>query len=428
MNNYIIGIIVFLSLFYTIYLYQKRLYVATTYWIAFFLISFLLPNFFKVSMIKNHIISYEIYIKLNLYYLLLLISFLFANILVKSISHTRKDESFKKINYYVIARLSNIFVFSTFILIFYIGSDFFEKGSFHLVEKMPARFDYILSFVIFGLNLSSLSRLFFVKGKKQFLISVLIIAYSLSFSFIFTFARRLLIYPIIISFIVFIIVKKTKPKLTHVILIMIFLVFIVLPIMVSVRTHGFNKGLQNFIYVISDYETYMRYLAMSTDVSWSYSVAAKIIEENSRINPVTLFKPILMFIPRSVWPNKPLPLSLEIVSLLKLSDDKMLSIPVSIVGEAYVYFGSMGIIIYGLIWGYITAVMDKIIILKRDKYGNDNTFILIITVSLMVQIVSGAMRGDIASTLQETIFVVIPFIIIFELVILSYRFFKRVGK
>ncbi|BDG37651.1 hypothetical protein PcaKH15_35570 [Parageobacillus caldoxylosilyticus] len=190
--------------------------------------------------------------------------------------------------------------------------------------------------------------------------------------------------------------------------------------MINIRTFGFIDGFKLYTELLfKNFEVYFDYLKMSTDVSWSYWLASIIIEKNIEIDPIILLKPLAIFIPRSIWENKPLPMSLQIARDLNLSDNTLLSVPAGIVGEAYGYFGIFGVMMWGWIWGAVTAYLDKEIQIKLNE--RDNSLNILILITLSIQIITGAIRGDIATTLIETEFIVFPFIIILLFSRFSYK-------
>jgi oligosaccharide repeat unit polymerase len=415
MNFLIISFTGILLLSYALYLYKKRVYVSTLYWIAFYVISFILPNILQEKMAFGYTISDELYTRLNFLYFLMAVTFIVANFCTNTVKRKSSNRKYIDFNYISLRNTNNFFVFISFVIVAIIGRKILSFGSSNMLESINPLLDFIMSIVTFGIILTSILRLYYAETKKQVLYTIANIIYALLFGLIFSFARRLVIFPLIIAFCFINIMKRKKPKVTNIALLMIIMIVIVLPLMISVRTFGVVGGISNYISVITDIEKYKSYLAMSTDVSWTYSVAAIIFQDGAHVSLIHLLKPFMMFIPRTIWADKPLPLSVEIVRSLNLSDDQALSIPVSIVGESLVYFGIFGIFLFGLLWGIITSTFDKRIIKLDDANGNNNSFSIVVYVTLTVQVIAGAMRGDLGTTLQETELVILPVFIIMYL-------------
>ena len=66
---------------------------------------------------------------------------------------------------------------------------------------------------------------------------------------------------------------------------------------------------------------------------------------------------ILFFIPRSLWPNKPIGTGAMVISQLTNASFTNVSMP--LVGEAYVNFGIIGVVVFAVILGYTTEHLDK---------------------------------------------------------------------
>lgn len=65
---------------------------------------------------------------------------------------------------------------------------------------------------------------------------------------------------------------------------------------------------------------------------------------------------LLFFVPRSIWPSKPVGSGFEVANLNSLSFQNV-SMP--IIGESYINFGIFGIILFSFFFGYFTRKLDK---------------------------------------------------------------------
>lgn len=104
------------------------------------------------------------------------------------------------------------------------------------------------------------------------------------------------------------------------------------------------------------------YILESTDFGASYRWFSELMQyESPYIIPVTYLKPLFVFIPRSVWPGKPEPLSLDILKMInpQLSFSGYSTAGNSVLGEGYAILGYLGIFLFPLIWGFITVFLDN---------------------------------------------------------------------
>lgn len=138
------------------------------------------------------------------------------------------------------------------------------------------------------------------------------------------------------------------------------------------------------------------YVFESTDFGASYYWFDRMLSYNSVfINPVVYLKPIFAFIPRSIWPTKPEPLSLQI---LKRIDPGKASTGYStagnsVLGEGFAIMGFLGIIVFPFLWGYICSYLDKNYY-ARLRLGIDKGTQNIMYYIFAVFIVISGQRGD----------------------------------
>ncbi len=416
MYNLIILVFVCCTVGYMFLLYEKRVYVSTLYWLGIFLMSFLIPNLMKDKYNYGYNLSNNDFIKLNLCYLGVLFFFILFNFLFVSLNLRTSSNVKSTFDYSQLSKASNLFIVVSIAMLPFVGvGNLFSgaHGNHGLINPLILK---IFPTVVFGLNLTTLTRVIYSKNKSQRNKSIAAYIYALFYGVVIGYARRLVIFPIIVVGLFYVVIKQVKPSKRLIVLITLTTIFVVMPLMVSIRTSGLVDGVSNYMdTVTSDQAKLVRYVQMSTDVSWSYSVAAIAIKEDVHITPLTLLKPITILVPRSIWAEKPLPLSLEISRLLRLSDNSMSSVPVGIVGEAFVYFDFVGVIVMGVIWGIFTGLIDKKVVAKKVKGRVTNDSSILISIIFVVQIFTGAIRGDIATTILETEMVVLPVVFVLYL-------------
>ncbi len=99
----------------------------------------------------------------------------------------------------------------------------------------------------------------------------------------------------------------------------------------------------------------------STDFNASYYYFDSLLSfESPHINPFVWLKAVYAFIPRSIWPLKPEPLSLQV---LKYTDPALAATGYStagnsVLGEGYAIIGYAGIFLFPLIWGFACTRLD----------------------------------------------------------------------
>ncbi|KRQ85840.1 hypothetical protein ABG79_02378 [Caloramator mitchellensis] len=415
MDNIVVVLFLIIVITYVNVLYKKRIYVSTFYWLAVFTLTFLIPNLGTILNAYGYSVSKITYNKLNFFYFLILTIFiafnLLFNVLLFKNMHTKTK--YGGLSYNRLSSVFKIYFILSLIIFIVIGLEGFRVGASKVIHGGNSIVSFFTPMIVFGLNLSSLIKFFYVESQIQKTTTIIHIIYSLLFGFIFTFARRQVLYPIIIAFIFSVIIYDKKPKLRYFILAIFLMIFIGLPLMISIRTNGFIMGISNYFTILTgDLNVLMAYLIMSTDVSWSYSLAAIIIESNVKLNWLTLLRPLTIILPRSIWVDKPLPASSQLVNILNISNDPNMSIPPGIVGESYIYFDIIGIIVIGMIWGIITALVDRKLYIKDPVYRKFNSTKILALITIIVQLITGSLRGDTPTTLQETQLVIIPFLIL----------------
>lgn len=392
-------------------------------------VSFLLPVIINIRFDYKFYLSDVYFDRLNLMYLIGLIIFIVSNAMFNLTRTEKVNNSLLKpriLTKRSINKLFSIFVCLFLLMVLIIGLEVIVNGTAATLE-LPSILKIFQSTTIVGLVYSALLKIYFSNNKKEVFLNIIIAIICILCVSLFIFGRRLILYPLIAIVALFIFKRNKTPSLFKLSMLAIVAITIVLPGMMSIRTLGFQEGVKNFAKILSgDYDQYLQYLSIGTDVTYSYSLAGIILASDIRITPITLLKPVLSFIPRSIFPNKPQPISEAIVSHLNLDFNKGMSIPPGIVGESYLYGGFIGVIIMFILFGLLSGCLDNYLKYLRDQKNGIYSLNLIFIMIVSTQFISGSIRGDTATNIQESMYLFIPFL--FLLIITRYRFIFSSGK
>lgn len=138
------------------------------------------------------------------------------------------------------------------------------------------------------------------------------------------------------------------------------------------------------------------YVFESTDFGASYTWFDELLDYGyPGISMFTWLKPLYAFIPRSIWPTKPEPLSLQILKKIdpSLAADGYSTAGNSVLGEGYAILGVLGIIIFPLIWGIVCTYLDRKYYFRVNN-GIDNNVENILYYLFAIFIMLSAQRGD----------------------------------
>ena len=133
-------------------------------------------------------------------------------------------------------------------------------------------------------------------------------------------------------------------------------------------------------YLTGDYDAHQMFISIQR---W--------VEKDGFQNGWQLLGALLFFVPRSVWPSKPLGTGRSAFVATKQHWFKNVSAP--LVSEAWVNFGVVGIIVFGILLGYVTKYVDNRYWLNKDECG----MIRVIYPSLMLMFFF-VQRGDLLAT------------------------------
>lgn len=248
----------------------------------------------------------------------------------------------------------------------------------YLIEK-EGIFVKLYSFMIELIGYMFLYLFIKTNGKidKKFVIRISI--YGL-IMFFFAFTRA----PIILLMASLFLYKLRKEKASKQLCIMgILVVFgvIMMILMGYIRIYG-AQGLKNL-----SVGRMMKDLAGSIDFTIPYMDFQREIDQNVRISPLVYMKPIFMIIPRSIWNNKPLASTIQILNCIDPNAmARGYSTGFTILGEGLAVFGEKGIWILPFLWSIVCTTSDEIYI-RKIVNGTDNDFATCAYVIFMAYIV-----------------------------------------
>ena len=141
----------------------------------------------------------------------------------------------------------------------------------------------------------------------------------------------------------------------------------------------------------------IEYILESSDFGYSYIWLDRLLDINPPyIRFDTYFKPIFyVFIPRSIWPNKPEQTSMQILKILDpaLASTGYSTAGYSVIGEGYAMIGYVGVFLFPFIWGLLCGKFD-IKYYRRLKSGYSNCIQNLYYYFFAVFVVISGQRGD----------------------------------
>lgn len=208
-------------------------------------------------------------------------------------------------------------------------------------------------------------------------------------SLVFSYTRLFMICTLVVIFLYEMRYKKPRKQLlTGVFVIAIFTLLMIF--LNFFRNFGSSK--------ISNFRSYINigYVFESTDFGASYRWFSELLKyESPYIIPVAYLKPFFSFVPRSIWSNKPEPISLDILKMLapELASSGYSTAGNSVLGEGYAVMGWIGIAVFPFIWGYVCTLLDRKYQVKLSN-KEDNSLWIIGYYIFTAFIVISCQRGD----------------------------------
>lgn len=424
MELIILLIIVSLYLF---ILYKSKYFISiSTYWIVVFAVIYILTPLLRnvsyyIGEIPEHIVK-----SISRYSLVSAIFFILANGMLLFLYRARqvKIKYIFKIDYVKFYKCyKSILIIWIILFVIFIGPSgiviLINQGSRvfwlrydHSIIKLLLQLSYFYIMIMTSvLYLSADTK----KRKRKSMYYFVFIALL---GFLMVFARRYVIYPL--AFVVFIKLTNTKNK-KKIILSGIIIIFLFIISMFSfgvIRTYGIS-GISDIKTIFKDSSNKVDTILSSTDFSASYyHLGLQLSYDGSvKANPLGYLKPVFTVMPRSIFPNKPEYVSVEIIrQILPYEAQKGFSAGSGYIGEALATFGVIGVSIISIIWGVVCAYID----VNYSRYKkNDSEFSLkdYLYGYFVILMVTECHRGDFGAALLhfilEIVLIAIPIKIIF---------------
>lgn len=167
--------------------------------------------------------------------------------------------------------------------------------------------------------------------------------------------------------------------------------FSLLVLMNFIRCLGIGQGI--------DWEMVLDigYIFESSDFSASYYWLDQLLNiEPPYIRLDTYLKPILyVFIPRTIWPDKPEQTSMQVLRILdpELASTGYSTAGYSVIGEGYAMLGYIGIVIFPFIWGMVCKYFD-VKYYQRKRNGCANSISDLYYYIFAIFVILCGQRGD----------------------------------
>lgn len=263
----------------------------------------------------------------------------------------------------------------------------------------------IMSFILLPQNTS---KKFFGSCLLHFVIyAVLIILFS--------YTRIWLIMMIACLYMYYMQGRSRRITVVYSVLILLILLYAMV-VMGYVRVFGF-AALSNFFNYVLTHGNIKYFILQSLDFYAAYNWFIQLLNyPKFYISPAVYLKPLLMIFPRSIFPNKPEALSVQV--LRNIAPDLVAagySTGFSLLGEAYAVCGTIGIFLYPFIWGIFCEVADKKQI-KRYLIGQGNTLATVLYYLVSFYVIIYAQRGDLVAGFQTILTDFIIVLVIFAVV------------
>jgi hypothetical protein len=146
------------------------------------------------------------------------------------------------------------------------------------------------------------------------------------------------------------------------------------------------------------------------------------VDQNGTTNGYQLLGPILFFIPRSLWPNKPIGSGSFIATF---NEWIFTNVSMPFIGEGVINFGLIGLIIFSIILGFILSSSDYLyisLILSKNK----NFSFIEVSYPFTIGFLFFILRGDLLSSSSFFLGFMIPIIIVSTLSISSKNIYTMV--
>lgn len=362
----------FLSILYIILLFKKKHPISLSmFWIVIFYFIYVLVPLFRNNITILQWVPDDLINQLSFYAIIGLLAFVATNwfsllrwekldkmnIAKKTVvSHNNTKKILNLMILFSIAFVIISVGFNGIINIFIHGSrSVWLNYNDHTIFATLAELSFFYVTILASVNLlSAQSKLETRTATVKFILILL-------FMSILVFARRHIIYPVFAVVFYKLSQVSNKSKIIKAALIIFPIFFLSMFMMGYMRVFGASNISISSIVEYLKYGNFFDIFVNNTDFGISYLFYAKQVDAGEIfIGPLSYFKAFFALIPRSVWPNKPIYSSVQILSILEPEKvSQGYSAATGYLGEAYAALGIFGIVIVSSIWGLVCGVLDK---------------------------------------------------------------------
>ena len=417
---------------------------ASFYWLMLFSFIYIIPLIFPNEFITIVDIRPETLRKLELLSLIALLSFISCNAMFLRRSFTADILSYGKLKSWTITlkklyKLFILFVIVLLVIIISFGSiNSFDKllsvGSQVLVDKEVDALSWLSGILtelcIFCLIMVSFLMIDEVRTIRQKFIVTFLIICAVTLASIMMYARRIIIFPVTVIFILQYIRSKNKKKFLLYAMPFTFVLVILMMVMITIRTYGINNIMHglSIIFNMNDTAEIMSYVLMITDFSASTNFLAMQLQTSDvSVTPLVYLKPLFFFIPRSLWPDKPEATCVLIMQAINFNQDVLnFSAATGLIGEAFATLGMAGVLIIPSIWGIGCGLLDSHIYRHYMNHAThkQNTLAFYAYLFFIIQTITGVHRGDTSNAIIEFMSTYLPGLILLNIFLTKKRIFS----
>lgn len=315
--------------------------------------------------------------------------------------------SFKKVTVLFYA----VLIFSFILFMYVVGLDGILKiisqgsRSFWLNQTNKSVLSIFSELSIFYIAITGSVLMLSANSKNEKKKAIKIFVLILIVLSIMSFARRFVIYPLMVVVFYNLSQERNKAKLISISFILAPIFFVTMFLMGYLRTFGIENLSLTAIISYFRNGNFVDIFMSNSDFSASYSFfAAQMQNEDIFIGPLGYFKLLFSIIPRSIWLGKPEYSSVQILRILEPERvARGFSAATGYIGEAHAALGVTGIIIISSVWGFVCGYLDRkyqIIARKRKEMQYNHDFVLGFTlfeyfyIYTAILLITESHRGD----------------------------------
>lgn len=186
-------------------------------------------------------------------------------------------------------------------------------------------------------------------------------------------------------------------------------------------SYGFNGiagFVDNVLGVIKEFNK--QYLTANYDAYANFVETIEYCSENDVTFGRQLLGCFLFFVPRKFWPNKPIGSG---AFLAESTGKSFTNIAMPFVGEGYINFGFVGVLVFAVLLGWFSSKMDYSY-WKKDKFHVNNIYPYLLVFSFFM------MRGDLMTSFTHVTAMVVTYfvIVIIMKIVDKIKFTKKLKK